>query len=166
MVKLLGIGLVWGGCILGGLSAAAALRHRVGVLEDIGRGLELLERELALNRTSLPELLEQVSHRSTQQTKELFNNCRTELDKGNSFSHSWAAALDKSGLGEEEREVLACLAPVLGRYETQGQVQALSRLCRELEMLKARARERARALGRVYGVLGVTAGGFVCLMLV
>lgn len=166
MVKLLGVCLVWGGCILGGLSTAAALRRRVRVLEDIGQGLELLERELTLNRTALPELLERVSHRTTQQGKELFALCRTELDKGNSFSGSWALALDKARLGEEERALLACLSQVLGRYETQGQVQALLQLRRELDELTARVREQARGLGRVYGVLGVTAGGFISLALV
>lgn len=166
MLKVLGVLLVWGGCALWGVRAAATVRRRVKVLEDVGQGLELMERELALNRTALPELLECVSHRATEQGRQLFLFCRTELEKGNSIVCSWGVALEQSGLVNQDRELLAGLSQVLGRYDANGQVQALSHLRRGLDGHIAYTRRQAQSLGKVYGVLGATVGGFLSLMLV
>lgn len=165
MIKLGGTVLIWGGCTLWGFLAAEGVRRRVRLLEDIGQALEVLERELALNRTALPELLERMSHRTTQQGKQLFCLCRETLEKGNSFTYSWGAALAQSALKQEDRALLSCLSQVLGRYDAQGQERSLARLRGELERRVARGREEARALGRVYAILGVTAGGFLTLTL-
>jgi len=166
MLKVLGVLLAWSGCVLWGMRAAAVLHHRGKVLDDIGRGLELLERELALSRDAMPELLKRVSHRTTHQGNCLFYNCMAELEKGNSFTYSWNAALDKSDLTRQDRDLLAGLSHVMGRFETDGQVQALSRLRVVLDRHTALIRRQAQSMGKVYSVLGVTVGGFVSLMLV
>lgn len=165
MIKLAGAVLVWSGCTLWGLLAVAGLHCRVRVLEDIVQALELLERELALSRNALPELLERMSHRTTRQGRDLFCHCREGIEKGSSFAHSWSEALNHTVLKEEERVLLSCLSQMLGRYDAQGQIQALSQLRKELERLTERVREQTRSLGKVYGVLGVTAGGFLALTL-
>lgn len=166
MLKVLGVLLVWGGCALWGVRAAAVLRRRVKVLEDVGQGLELMERELALNRMALPELLERVSHRGTEQGRQLFLLCRTELENGNCFAYSWSVALEQSGLIDRDKELLTSLSQVMGRYDADGQIQALSQLRRGLDGHVAHTRRQAQSLGKVYGVLGATVGGFLSLMLV
>lgn len=166
MLKVLGVVLIWSGCVLWGVRAAAVLHRRGKVLDDIGRGLELLERELALSRDAMPELLERVSHRTTQQGNWLFRDCMAGLEKGNTFTNSWNAALDKSELTRQDRELLAGLSHVMGRFETDGQVQALSRLRVVLDRHTEHIRRQAQSMGKVYSVLGVTVGGFVSLMLV
>lgn len=166
MLRALGVLLVWGGCTLWGMQAAAVARRRVRVLEDIGQGLEQMERELALNRTALPELLERVSHRATQQGRQLFVLCRTELEKGNCFAHSWSAALEQSGLINRDAELLDSVSQVMGRYDANGQVQSLSRLRKGLDGHIAHTRRQAQNMGKVYGVLGAAAGGFLSLMLI
>lgn len=166
MLKILGVLLVWGGCTLCGAQACSALSRRVRTLEEIGQGLAVMERELALNATALPELLEQLSKAENGSGESLFSLCRTELEKGNSFSSSWAAALDNSGLNRRDRQLLSSLARLLGRYDAKGQVQALSRLHADWDEHIALVRRQAGSLGTVYGVLGMTAGGFVSLLLV
>lgn len=165
MIKVLGAVLVWGGCALCGMRAAQQVRRRVRFLEDMGQAMELLERELSLNRAALPELLELLSNRATQQGKMVFCSCKSDIEKGNSFIYAWGKALEQAGLKEEERTLLSCLAQVLGRYDAQGQGQAMAHLRQELERRTARSREEARSLARVYSVLGVTAGGFLTLAL-
>lgn len=166
MLKILGVLLVWGGCTLCGARACAALGRRVRMLEDIGQGLDVMERELALNATATPELLEQLSKAESGQGCGVFTLCRTELDKGNSFSAAWTAALENSGLTRQDRQVLSGLARLLGRYDAKGQVQVLSRLRADWDEHIAFVRRQAGSLRTVYGVLGVTAGGFVSLLLV
>ena len=50
MIRLVGLALVWGGCALWGAKRARRVRGCVHVLEDMGWALEVLERELTLNR--------------------------------------------------------------------------------------------------------------------
>ena len=162
---ILGVLLVWGGCGLVGLRACGALRQRVRLLEGIGLALEIMERELVLNKTPLPDLLEQLSHKETGQSEGLFFRCKTELEQGKSFTQSWADALDKSELAERDRQLLGTLGVWLGRYDAKGQAEALAHLRVDWDEHIDLARRQARGLGRVYGVLGMTAGGFLSLLL-
>ena len=166
MLKILGVLLVWGGCVLCGARSCTALGRRVRMLEEIGQGLDVIERELALNATATPELLEQLTEAEAGSDGGLFTLCRSELEKGHSFSTSWTTALENSGLTRRDRQLLSGLARVLGRYDAKGQVQALSRLHADWDEHIAFARRQAGSLRTVYGVLGVTAGGFVSLLLV
>lgn len=165
MIRLVGAGLVWGGCILWGMQAARSARQTVRVLEDMGQALELLEREMWLNRTALPELLERLSHRNTRQGSAVFAACRRRLEEGDSFSCAWESALKEGELNREERSLLCTLSQVLGRYDAQGQTQALSHLRQEVDRRCIRRREEVCALIRVYRMLGITAGGFLTLTL-
>ncbi len=55
---------------------------------------------------------------------------------------------------------------MLGRYDGDSQRQALERVLAELSRRRERAEEDRRRLGRVYGVLGVTAGLFLAILLI
>lgn len=165
MIQLLGVMLAWGGCVLFGEQAARTARQKVRVLEDIGQALELLERELHLNRTALPELLERLTKRNTRQGRELFAACRRMLEGGEPFSLAWEHALQRGELNREEQELLCSLSQVLGRYDTQGQGEALSRLRQEVERRCIRQREEVSNVVRIYRMLGITAGGFLTLTL-
>ena len=165
MIKVLGTVLVWGGCAVWGIYEAASLRRRTEVLADVGQALEEMGRELSLNRTALPELLERVSRRNTRQGKQLFVLCRDGVRKGNSFTHSWEMALRESGIQKEEQVLLAGLGQLLGHYDAVEQSRGLSCLRSELERRTTRSREEAVCLGRVYQVLGVAVGGFLVLSL-
>jgi len=165
MMKLLGTVLVWGGCGLIGIQNAGQMRRRVLFLEEMGRALELLEHELLLKHTALPELLDLLCDTCKRQTKELFFLCRSELRKENNFTNSWTYALEQTDLSEEDREVLSGLAQVLGQYDAREQGRSLCRLREEVERRTARSREEARNMGRVSCALGLTAGGFLSLSL-
>lgn len=165
MRLILGVLLVWGGCGWVGLRACAALGQRVRLLEKIGLSLEIAERELVLNKTSLPDLLERLAAEENGQGNRLFLHCKAGLEQGKCFTDAWADALEGSGLEERDKQLLGTLSIWLGRYDARGQAEALTRLRADWEEHIALARERARSLGRVYGTLGMTAGGFLALML-
>ena len=69
-------------------------------------------------------------------------------------------------MDREDRTLLEQLGPVLGRYDGDSQRQALERVLAELSRRRERAEEDRRRLGRVYGVLGVTAGLFLAILLI
>ena len=54
---------------------------------------------------------------------------------------------------------------ILGRYDSEGQTQALALARAQLEQcLEAAVSERAR-MGKVYGALGLAAGAFLVIVL-
>ena len=57
------------------------------------------------------------------------------------------------------------LGGILGRYDSEGQTQALALAREQLEQcLEAAVSERAR-MGKVYGALGLAAGAFLVIVL-
>ena len=65
----------------------------------------------------------------------------------------------------EARQILESLGGILGRYDGEGQAQALSLARAQLEQcLEAATAERAR-MGKVYGALGLAAGAFLVIVL-
>ena len=72
MIRLVGAVLVAAGCAWGGFRAADGLRGRVRALEEMGRGLALLEQELELDSPPLPQLMDRLVPRCRGPARELF----------------------------------------------------------------------------------------------
>ena len=125
------------------------------------------ERELALRLTPLPQLMEELAHRTEEPARRLFSACRRALDglERETFAHAWRRLTDQLPVSPEAKRALYPLGEVLGRYDGRGQQAAIAGARRELEGLRARAGEERLRLGKVYGALGVTAGAFLVILL-
>ena len=141
MIRMLGAVCLAAGPVWLGMSAAAELAHRERALGALCAGLELMERELALRLTPLPQLMEELAHRTEEPARRLFSACRRALDglERETFAHAWRRLTDQLPVSPGAR--------------------------RELEGLRARAGEERLRLGKVYGALGVTAGAFLVILL-
>ena len=62
--------------------------------------------------------------------------------------------------------MLEQLGSVLGRYDGESQCRAIEEEVSRLGRQIVQAREDRRRLGRVYGVLGMTAGLFLAVLLI
>ena len=69
-------------------------------------------------------------------------------------------------LTEEDQALLDRLGLVLGRYDGDSQRVALEDAAASLRSLQGEASDDRRRLGRVYGVLGMTAGLFLAILLI
>ena len=85
MIRMLGAVCLAAGPVWLGMSAAAELAHRERALGALCAGLELMERELALRLTPLPQLMEELAHRTEEPARRLFSACRRALDGLTSF---------------------------------------------------------------------------------
>lgn len=166
MLRVIGAALVWCGCAVWGLRAAAEKRGNLRLLEDLVGSLEVVERELTLNRTALPELMKQLSSQAATQSRQLFTHCADSVEAGKSFLQAWTGGVDDLPLSRENKSLLLSLGQVLGRYEDRGQGDAVARIRRELEGRLAHARQETQSLGNVYTALGAAAGGFLALTLI
>lgn len=169
MIRLFGAALLILGCGGLGLSAVNRLDGRVQDLRELSAGLEILQKELGWRLAPLPKALEAAAGGTHGHTARFFAFCaqRVERLNGTPFRTLWSKGLEQCplGLSREDRVLLEQLGPVLGRYDGDSQRQAVKNVLAGLSRQQAQAEDDRRRLGRVYGVLGLTAGLFLTLML-
>lgn len=164
-MRLLGAVLIVLAGVLMGLQRAAALRRTVQDRAALCRMLEGLSYELGRFRTPLPEVFSALCAQSEGVALSL---CRAVGDRLNgeqaAFSVAWAEGI--SFLSPREREILAPLGCVLGRYGTEEQLPALERCLREMEGLLSEGRERLRERSGVCVGLWTAAGLMTAVVLI
>lgn len=170
MIRLLGAALVIAGSAAVVLKEVWRLDGRVKDLVELSAGLETLQRELCWRLTPLPEAMNEAAEGTHGRAAALFVWCAQEtrhLD-GRAFQRVWQDGLECCPLllNEEDRAALERLGAVLGRYDADGQRQAIDSAVGSLNHQKTQAAEDRSRLGRVYGVLGITAGLFLVILLI
>lgn len=169
MLKLLGAALMVGGGAWVGLKAAGELSRRVKALDAWQDALALMENELSFRLSSMPELMERLSHSVRPPAKEAFAKLQTDLSRLGeaSFEELWREALatHPGGLSGEELNVLQTLGTVLGRYGWEDQCRSLESARASLTERAAQAREELRQKGKAYAATGVALGAFVTILL-
>ena len=169
MIKLLGSVLVAGGGLWLGIFACARLRLRLRVLEEVIRGLALLEGEMALKGGALEELMLALSHRAPGAAGELFSAYAHALSRlgEDTAAGLWRAAVDNlPDLSREGKDILASLGEFLGRYDREEQCAAMTAVRGQLEQLRAREGEKCRENCRLCRVLSLSGGGFLVILLI
>lgn len=170
MIRLAGVCLLVAGCGALGLGAVGRLDGRVRDLRELAAGLAILQRELGWRLSPLPGALETAAAGVHGRAARFFTYCAQGVGSldGESFRELWWSGLAKCPLtlAREDRALLEQLGPVLGRYDGDSQRQALEGVLAGLARREALAEEDRRRLGRVYGVLGVTAGLFLTILLI
>lgn len=170
MIRAAGACLLMVGCGALGLGAVGRLDGRVRDLRELSAGLDILQRELGWRLSPLPGALETAAAGVHGRAARFFAFCAQgagALD-GAPFRSLWQEGLDRCPLvlDREDRALVEQLGPVLGRYDGDSQRQALEGVVAGLARRREQAEEERRRLGRVYGVLGVTAGLFLTILLI
>lgn len=169
MIRLLGALMLAGGVASIGFFAAGELNRRTRALRAICGALERMEQEIAFRLTPLPDLFRLLSIQSEPPARELFARCLEGLERLGEvpFSQIWSEELERlmPYLREGERGALEELGSVLGRYDGEAQRAALSRVRTELAHGLETAQEEQKQQGRIYRVLGITAGAFFVILL-
>ena len=170
MIRIIGAGCLAAGAVLLSTCAVRYLRQRVCDLAQLLRGLEVIRRELDYRLAPLPELLKEAAEQSEGRPALLFRLCANGAEhlNGRTFYTVWSQALEASQLSLEQADlsILNQLGGVLGRYDGENQRQALESVLEKLEEQHREARERKNKMGKVYGVLGLTTGAFILILLI
>lgn len=170
MIKLAGALILMLGASGIGFGAAAQLRAKVSSLRALIGALELMERELSFRLTPMPDLLAGVAQKAQEPACYFFARCRDSLEQlgEKRLGELWRESLDAEAdllLSSEETLIMAGLGEVLGRYDGEGQRQAIQSALTELQHCQLRAEEDVSRLGRMYSVLGMTAGALTVILL-
>lgn len=170
MTRLLGAVLVIAGCGALGLAGVARLDGRVRDLGELAAGLDALQRELGWRLAPLPQALEAAARTAHGPAEQFFAQCAQKAGQpdGQTFQQIWQDGLSSASLrlAEEDKALLERLGPVLGRYDGDSQRLALEDAAVGLRSLQGEASDDRKRLGRVYGVLGMTVGLFLAILLI
>ncbi|MGN0986066.1 MAG: stage III sporulation protein AB [Candidatus Enterenecus sp.] len=170
MIRLAGAALLAAGSGLLGLCAVHRLDGRVWDLRQLILGLETMIRELDYRLAPLPELLERAAAEAEGEVSQFFSLSARGAShlNGRTFQAVWRQAAEAAQLRLDQTDMalLEQLGGVLGRYDGESQRRALALAVDRLEERRVQAGERRARQGRVYGVLGLTAGAFLMILLI
>lgn len=165
MLKALGALAVFCGLSWCGFQRAGWYRRRLDCLEAWHRGVLEGERMLCQMGETTPAFLERLALEPPLQ--EMARNCLDRLGREERLEPAWTGALASSSLplSQEEQRTVAALGAVIGRYDVAQQRPALEAARSRLEEHLVRAEEEKTRLGRMWSVLGLSAGVLAVVML-
>lgn len=170
MIRLVGAVLLTVGSATLGFGAVNHLEGRVHDLRELMAGVETLQRELGWRLAPLPEALSRAAKGTNGRPSQFFKLCAQSAAhlNGRTFQQIWQEGVEASQmrLEREDLEVLEQLGLVLGRYDGDSQQRALEVTGTRLEQQRTNAAEQRARLGRVYSMLGITAGLFLVILLI
>ncbi len=166
MLKLLGSILVVGSLSRIGWEMARSLRRRTALLRRLIGALERMEREVQTRLTPLPALCDLLSQEVPSPLNRFFSQCGKDREEG--FAKTWRTSAEglRGSLSNGTVDCLARLGSSLGRSDREGEQALLSSTVEELRGLLAQEEENSLRQGRLFGILGVTAGFFCVILLI
>lgn len=168
MLHLIGGICVIAGSAVMGLQVVALRRKRLKELNQFLSACRLMERELNCREPDMAELLERLAEHTDGTVSTFFTECRQEMcDLGSrSFESIWSERLSQTYLRihRRERELIAALGAVLGKYDRESQCEAINQTALELEEQLHKAREEEQKQTKLYMTLSI-AGGMLLVVL-
>lgn len=169
MIRLMGGMMVVGGCLALGLRKAAWYHRRTETLHAILGVLSRMGKELCDRNEPMSDLLRRLERDAPGTVRPFLTECLQGLNnlENNSFSEIWRGAVQSAqfALTEEEKNLLAGLGGVLGRYGYEEQREELRRVMEEFTLCSRQAKEEQARLSKVWCVMGGAAGALVVLVL-
>ncbi|MEG0598406.1 MAG: stage III sporulation protein AB, partial [Oscillospiraceae bacterium] len=144
----------------------AKLNARVQGLEHMRAALQFMERELAFSLTPMGTIFKALSQWEEPPVGAFFARCHrglTHLNEENLDSVWRTAAAEE--LPMLQSEDVAVLSAVLGRYDGEGQQKSLALTLERLTHCIENAKGERDRLGKVYGVLTLSVGAFLVILL-
>lgn len=168
MRVLLGCVLLAGGGVWLGFSAAAGLKGELRCMEELSRGLALLEQELNRGSPELCRLARDLGDRTRGASRQLFQTFSRGMEEmeGSGVARLWEqAVMSLPALPEEGAACLRPLGEILGRYESPEQARAVEEVRRELDRLAQSRRGDYQVRGRLWQTVGLAGGSFLAILL-
>ena len=168
-LRLIGALLIFVGCGGVGISLAVGYRKQMQQLSQLQEILSYMENELSFRSPQLPQLCREASRMVSGSMAKLFNMLADELD-AQIFPNA-GACMRKSismhtDLSKSAKILLGRLGQCLGRFDLQGQLNAISAVKEECGLLLNNLRSQQDVRIRNYQTLGLCAGAALAILLI
>lgn len=170
-MKLLGMCLVFGGCLGIGLYYRMQELFRYRNLQEIQKAMDVLRGEISSVKSPLPEAVYQASKRTRGVMSSFFAEVAGELEEGQGeLSRIWSQKL-KDGvpgmqLCEGDRMELERMGEMLGYLDTEMQKRSIDLYMERVRQSIQDMERNDEKRSRLYPVLGTAAGILLCILMV
>ena len=164
MLKLLGIVLVVGSFTGIGMAQRQAYQGRVNVLQGLLHALELISDEVSFRLTSVPDLIELLTHSKQRQVADLFCRMQDSVreENGLSLTYKWMKTFQQygaeAGLREGDIRILCDMSDFIGKYDAKSQQKCLDFAHKRLETQLETAQTELKSKGMLYRTCCIAAG--------
>ena len=168
MLKTLGGALVMLSCSLFGLSMAASLRRREGMLRSLSALLEVMRGELCSSLRPVWEVVSELAERRDAPAAAFFADCIAQYGEESGFREAWSGAASNCrslGLDAEECGELAALGSIIGRYEAEKQALLLKKTIEYFDGRVKLAAETRRKQSKTCAALGIGSGLMLTILM-
>ena len=168
IIKAIGmITIVLSSALLGfGFAECMASRERE--LENLVSAVERMIGELSYTHLAMKEIIFRVCPFVMGESRELFEDMCTSIQKGDSVAFAWCNALDgvaqMMSLKKEDADALKKCAYLLEAYELEEQKNCLEALKDKLKSLCADAEKAKRKNSSIVKMLGIYGGVLICII--
>ena len=170
MLKIIGAVFIAGSALAMGVNAAEQLKRHADDLSELIYALGIMKNEISLRLTPMRELTEKLSKETVGAVSELFARCGEMLPElgSRSFMSIWKESVEKTPLllKKQEKDTLAELGAVLGRYDAAAQLKAIDYCSARLEDFLKTAETDARSKGRTRTAAGLAVGLMLVIMFI
>lgn len=146
-----------------GYECGARVRQRARLLSALCAALGVMEEEISLLRTPLPELFARLAGRGPRETRAFF--AALSADDDGVLLSRWSACVNALPLNGEERETLDALGLSLGRYDAASQCAQIGSVRAQLQRLAGEARAERDGRAKTYAGLGLSLGAMAAVIL-
>ena len=169
MLKVIGALMLLCGCSGIGLMQVTYMEKRIKTIRSLLCALEIMERELSFRMPLLEEILATAVRSTEDPTRSFLFSCENELKNtaDKSFFDIWKDAANEqlACLKKCDLDHVFALGRVLGRYDSEGQRQAIGQAHSALKQSLSNAEYDRNSRGRVCKALSATAGALLVILL-
>ena len=169
MLKAVGSLLLLFGCLSIGMVNVKQMDKRIKTLQSLLCAMEVMEREMSFSVPLLEDIMIISSQSTESAVRSFLSMCSYELKKGSDdpFCAIWnrAAREHLTALKENDLEHVLALGNVLGRYDSEGQRQAILRTHAVIKQMLSNAQADRNSRSKVYKTVSATAGVFLVILL-
>jgi stage III sporulation protein AB len=166
-VKYIGAIAIFASCGAFGFLKAAYCRREAQMMGELVRLLEQMQSELAYRLTPLPQICAFAAEETSGSLRAVFSALATELDgqiAPDAATCMQVALSSAKDLSENVRKCLTLLGNSLGKFDLQGQMDALSAVKEFCVCRLTHMRENQEVRLRSYRTLGLCVGAGLAIL--
>lgn len=164
MIKALGGTLVLGSCFWWAQHQMGSLRQQAEILEALAETLAHMARELDRCAPEMETLLQLGLEEEHETVRQLFGSISLGRLGEQRFETLWRDSVEASNVPEAGKRILCPLGAVLGRYDREAQIAALSGAQTDLREAGAALRRKLSENRKLWYTLSLSTGLMVVLM--
>lgn len=154
-----------------GMKKASSFEKRLDILNEFEKSLVLLKGEIKYSAASLPESIQSVSKRTSNEVMSFYKNLSEKImeSKDIALSKLWEeevkGTLKTEEIKQEDLELFIDLGKQLGHLDVDMQIKNIDLCISRLKERQVEAEEDIKMKSKLYRTLGVSGGAILTLML-